>query len=497
MADDILYSEADAEFDSRLVFQEVEDLDPLTWMGNVLLCGRDSGEMDNQIGSTVHKHFENVRFSKFSQEALRAECLNIQNKYNGTSNVVAETSTCPSPETYKAKVCEKGMICAVDIPNVGQMISDAGSVRVEASMKQLKKDIERDRLLVNGIRIVGAESGLDSVLHKICDICDSVHRECGVPMLGTEAKEYTVLSLLNKASRSHSGGIAYQAAQALIDPSVAMLVPQSAVTPPLKINIHLGAFPEHCRVRVDQYDTKSTKAFGNKANEETSTPRTSKNELVQLDKDIDTSSTDDTVLVSHSTQKWGLVGKVTCESIFKVQLFDAPEEVGYDDCSTGEIDGESEGVPCLFRPVSSSYYGASSGSRALAATEGSTVETVNTSPLTRENSTAGADSAETSTLSPEPGAHEAISSGKVRSGTGGTPDGTQVLTDGKSDHTHSARLHVGHRNTFLSVIYEDYVLFEVKLAPPGELSNLENLSDNWKSTATVSITEIVPVRTLI
>ena len=87
-------------------------------MGNVLLCGRDSGEMDNQIGSTVQKHFENVRFSKFSQEALRTECLNIQNKYSGTSNVVAETSSCLSPETYKAKVCEKGIVCDVQSESV-------------------------------------------------------------------------------------------------------------------------------------------------------------------------------------------------------------------------------------------------------------------------------------------------------------------------------------------------------------------------------------------
>jgi len=154
-------------------------------------------------------------------------------------------------------------------------------------------------------------------------------------------------------------------------------------------------------------------------------------------------------------------------------------------------------VPCLFRPVSSSYYDACSGSRGGAATEGSTVETMNTSPLTREASITGADSTETNIVSPIAAAHDDNHQVQVCTGEGGAPDGTQGSTDGKSNHLHTARLHVGHRNTFLSVIYEDYVLFEVKLAPPGELSNLENLSDNWKSTATVSITEIVPVRTLI
>ena len=483
MTDEILYSEADAEFDSHLVFQEIEDLDPITWMGNALLSGTDSSQ-DSQIRSAIRTHLQNVRFSKFSQESLQAECNNIKDKYNASANNhIRDVSSCESLEEYKAKVSENGCVCAVDIPNVGQMISDAGLVRVEASMKQLKKDIERDRLLVNGTRIVGAESGLDSVLRRICEVCDEVHQECGLPKLGNEAKEYTVLSLLSKASRSHSGGIAFQAAQSLIDPATAMLVPQSAVTPPLKINIYLGAFPEHCRVRVDKalLSTNDDKQDNqdSAAREEKPTPTEGKLDFEQLIEGLETSSTHDTVLVSHAPGKWGLVGKVTCESIFKVQLYDTPEaEVGYDDCSTGELEEGTEDAPCLFKPVPTRSHRAGG----------------------RSTSSCQAGQFSPSQYSPNASVSDPTTPGA--SGTGNTEtDSTEAGVGGAQSCSERActpaGLNVGHRNTFLSVVYEDYVLFEVKLAPPGELSNLENLSDNWKSTATVTITEIAPVRTLM
>jgi len=416
------------------------------------------------------------------------ECSNIKDKYNAatSNNNIRDVSSCESLEEYKAKVSESGCVCAVDIPNVGQMISDAGLVRVEASMKQLKKDIERDRLLVNGTRIVGAESGLDSVLRRICEVCDEVHQECGLPKLGTEAKEYTVLSLLSKASRSHSGGIAFQAAQSLIDPTTAMLVPQSAVTPPLKINIHLGAFPEHCRIRAEkaaqQKQESTLAAYQDSQDKPSAATATEENEDIEgLIEGLETSSTHDTVLVSHTPgNKWGLVGKVTCESIFKVQLYDTPEaEVGYDDCSTGELEEGTEDAPCLFKPVPTKSHCHSAGGRS--ASSGLAGQ------FSPPRNTQKASVSEPTT----PGA----------SGTGNTATGSaEAGGDTQSQRERActpAGLNIGHRNTFLSVVYEDYVLFEVKLAPPGELSNLENLSDNWKSTATVTITEIAPVRTLM
>lgn len=374
-------------------------------------------------------------------------------------------------DLYAQRLSECNRISAVWIPNVDQMISDAGSVRVEASMKQLKKDIERDRLLVNGIRIVGAELGLDTVLQKICDVCDQIHTECGIPILGNEVKEFAVLSLLSKASRSHSGGIAFQAVQSLIDPTVAMLMPQSAVTPPLKINIHLGAFPSSsCRTTTNT-NTNTTATTARRVCTEESC--TSIADLPASPTDANFASFgsasaaqgnagDGQPAPSTGKCKWGLVCKVTCESIFKIQLFDAPEEVGYDDCSTGELEQGDDEAPCLFRPVSVSEC------------------SENISGISRQ---------------PSPGTD--TENGATESATGNDlPAATSTSHGERLDPVYPG-ITLGHRNTFVSVIYEDYVLFEVKLAPPGELSNFENLIDDWKETASVSITEIVPVRTLM
>jgi hypothetical protein len=458
----INYSEADAEFDSHLVFQEVEDLDPVTAMGNSLVSGQEatSGQRINRM---VMSHLRNVRYAKFAQEALRTELNNLDIDPSHGS-VSSKMESALSTAEFRRRLQQRNRINAVEIPNVQQMISDAGLVRVDASMKQLKKDIERDRLIVNGIRVVGAEAGLDAVLTKICGICDDVHAECGIPNLGDEVKEFVVLSLLSKASRSHSGGIAFQAAQNLIDPATTMLMPQSAVAPPLKINIHLGAFPE-TRSERQVIESGLETATVN-------TPPTQFNSVHSSTSSKHTapfpSSSSSSGKAKNSTGRcgrWGLVCKITGESIFKVQLYDSPVEEGYDDCSTGELEGGEDGTPRLFRAVT--------------VKESAIPESKSESALTE-----GADGP----------TNKLESSHRSSSGLGG--DGGES-NDGEKLPQPSRGVSIAGRNTFVSVIYEDYVLFEVKLAPAGELCNLEHLCDNWKETATVTVTEIEPVRTLM
>lgn len=270
-----------------------------------------------------------------------------------------------------------------------------------------------------------------------------------------------MLSLLSKASRSHSGGIAFQAAQSLIDPSTAMLMPQSAVAPPLKINIHLGAFPtlrsEECANQVDR-ETVSENESSSATNAQ---PRDKIPNIKTTDGDI-----------GRRGGKWGLVCKITAESIFKVQLYDTPAADGYDDCSTNDAVGE-DGSPCMFRPVS-------------------------------VPSVSALASVSTSGAAPQVPAGDAVREEGVEAEGQPSPLPTPVArpqpSSSSTPHAHSAQLRgvsLEGRNTYASVTYEDYVLFEVKLAPSGELANLENLYDNWKETATVTVAEIEPVRTLM
>lgn len=488
----INYSEKDAEFDSFLVFQEIEDLDPVTAMGNSLVSGQEvrSGQ---KIHSVIMSHLRNIRFTKFSQEALRTELNNLSGNSSSDNGRMKEHSHLTTNE-FKHRLQQDSRIFAVEIPNVQQMISEAGLVRVDASMKQLRKDIERDRLIVNGIRMVGAEAGLDAILSKICDICDDIHAECGIPKLGDEVKEFAVLSLLSKASRSHSGGIAFQAAQNLIDPATAMLMPQSAVAPPLKINIHLGAFPPtRSQALAAEKELSVVQA---QAQAQGASVRDTENSHPTNSESTGCSSSGTSAAMDKGRGRWGLVCKITGESIFKVQLYDSPVEDGYDDCSTAELEGGEDGAPCLFRPVtvrlpavvSSSRGNSSSGS----SSGSSTHETKATTEEEDEKEGAGGEDGAEGDTETASGAvcQQPSLSGRV-GGSMQPPTGTPPCSSGISG------ICIEGRNTFVSVVYEDYVLFEVKLAPVGELANLENLCDNWRETATVTVTEIEPVRTLL
>jgi hypothetical protein len=110
----------------------------------------------------------------------------------------------------------------------------------DSSLKQLKRDIERDKLLVNGSRLVGADGGLEVVLRQLMTCCNEVLDTCGFASLDeTTAKEFAEV-VLRKASRTNSGGVAYQVLQAAIEPHSTILVPVSTMALPLRIKVSVG-----------------------------------------------------------------------------------------------------------------------------------------------------------------------------------------------------------------------------------------------------------------
>ena len=451
MLSGIDYTEKDAEFDSQLVYQEIEDIENTWIMGNGVLS-KQHGPNENRVFKNVLAHLRNVRFSKFARDAIELEAAALKCNIDGHTvaavSCVFEQSIDRASTDYKERLQLSNRIAAVHIPNVELMISESGSVRMEASMKQVRKDIERDRLLVNGVRIVGAELGLEAVQAAIGTICDRVLVGCGLPILGADVRDYLAQSLLSKASRSHSGGIAYQAAQGLVDPAVAMLVPQSAVAPPLKISIQVGAFPGQ--------DNNICKNCGGGSS--------GRIEVAGAHGIIDIGNSSN-CNSNGNAGKWGLVCRVACESIFKVQLFDSPENDGYDDCSMGDGDAdecwEGGAAPAMFRPVV----------RAPAPAATCITNVIEGEGIVEDVPGAIARSAPCS---------------ECNCGTGSSSSGCS-----------GGGLELRTRNTFLSVLYEDFVLFDVRLSPAGELSNIEHLRDNWREMASVTITEIEPTRTLM
>ena len=111
--------------------------------------------------------------------------------------------------------------------------------RKDSSVKQLQRDIERDSLIINGVKLAGSV-GLDEVLSEMSRTIDAVFSTCQLPPLPAELKTEFSLVSLRKAARTNSGGQSFQALQNIV-PITHQLVPQSSLASPLRILITLGS----------------------------------------------------------------------------------------------------------------------------------------------------------------------------------------------------------------------------------------------------------------
>jgi hypothetical protein len=82
------------------------------------------------------------------------------------------------------------------------------------SQKQLQRDIERDSLIINGVK-VGGSIGLDEVIAEIGRAIDTVFSSSQLPRLPVDIKNEFSLCSLRKAARTNSGGQSFQALQVL------------------------------------------------------------------------------------------------------------------------------------------------------------------------------------------------------------------------------------------------------------------------------------------
>lgn len=313
------YTEEDAEYDSMLLLSEIEDIN-INWMAN-----KDNLKFDMKkhvspeqakLYDKILSHLKNEKFLKFASEALDCEIdkhwniIDTGGSYEAGVAIIEDDDDDWDKLDGKYTYCEEMSrnipltVSVKNIRNVERMLSLDESL--ESKMKQLKKDVERDRILVNGIRLVGAEIGLENTMIAVKEVIEQVIRDCGLPCLNNFVKDELARLVLCKASRTHAGGISFQAIQSFINPRKTIVVPLSAVTPPLKVNIYMGKL--------------KNQATADGA------------------KDICVGTTDNTTTLNYKNAspsskkklRWGLVCNVTCESVFQLQNADDPNEIDMD-----------------------------------------------------------------------------------------------------------------------------------------------------------------------
>lgn len=262
------YTEEDADRDSYLYFQEEVDLSSYSLIPSSSQFQKSSAYHDS-TDSLISDHFQQMRCSEFAIAALEVERKRVLRHQRRDSWEVLDVElveTAPS-------LCTNPIVPSTPFP----WIVPLSEIRTrhamentsrEARLRQLKKDVERDRFLLNSRRVIGAAVGLTGVLEEMSTTFDSLLREKALPLLPSHIVEELSFEILFKSSRTHSGALAFYALQNLIDCNSLMLLPQSSITPPIKIKVSLDSIPSSSR---------------------------------------------------HKQGEWGIVAKITCEFIYAVQ----------------------------------------------------------------------------------------------------------------------------------------------------------------------------------
>lgn len=200
------YSSADAEADSRRILSDpyVFDLwhDVKRFSDSVL----NLPEVDVPLGSTLEK----MRFFDFVEQFSDSQMKVLSNNSTHT-RVLPQYSRCPDTPLSREQFLS---FLPVTLPLPS--LSNASTPFSNISLKQLRKDFERDKVIINGNRIVGAASTFEGVLCEIEEILDRNVLNCMMPLLPSSIKRNLALQTLAIASRTNSSGIAFEALRNLV-----------------------------------------------------------------------------------------------------------------------------------------------------------------------------------------------------------------------------------------------------------------------------------------
>ena len=212
----------------------------------------------------IQQHSDCIRFLTFAEQSINAESAK-SSFYNhilnddGTNRATTKGHT-GSSTVGKSKLPENFsrsdlatilplLPLSIDVSEINSSgIADVFAVSSSSdrlSLKQLRKDVERDRFLVNGAPVIGSQAGLEGVSSTIVECCSRALSRCCLQPVDRVIENDIAVEVLSKASRTNSGGIAYQCLSYLIEPSGVVIIPVSTLAKPLSISISVGSFADH------------------------------------------------------------------------------------------------------------------------------------------------------------------------------------------------------------------------------------------------------------
>jgi hypothetical protein len=121
-------------------------------------------------------------------------------------------------------------------------LSGIRSMSEGVMLKQLQKDVERDTVEANGVKVVGANVGLQGLQDQLSHDAEALLVECRLPPASIELRTLLHTTALQHVTRSNSGVVAFQLLQALTADPDTVLLPVSEKQYPLRLATRVGGF---------------------------------------------------------------------------------------------------------------------------------------------------------------------------------------------------------------------------------------------------------------
>ena len=127
------------------------------------------------------------------------------------------------------------------LPRIVNIIDTRSATTVkDSSFKQIKKDIERDSIVVNSICLRGSVVGVDFIKCAIRDYISSLVHDANLARLPSFVIEGLCHSILQASSRTNCGGAVFEALIRVLDTASALIVPIALKSTPATVHISFG-----------------------------------------------------------------------------------------------------------------------------------------------------------------------------------------------------------------------------------------------------------------
>ena len=250
------YSKDDALEDATLIMGQTKD--PGSRYGCLDLIHTDKCE---NLKAALHDHYTRVNLIDLGVSMTEQVLGNIHVEDQSNGDVVssnmntktAGTKLCLPSKVGDYLLATLSLRCISCTPGT----QPSANVVNAANLLQAKKDVERDRLLIDGRYVVGAESGMIKIQELLLSVCEQklsafdsnlLNGNCSAdsssgsnPVIATTLPVLIQRALI-KASRTNSAGSAFIELKERLSEKE-MPIPLNDLAPPLCMRVFVGARP--------------------------------------------------------------------------------------------------------------------------------------------------------------------------------------------------------------------------------------------------------------